>query len=255
MNRLVRLAFAGFGAMTACIPVAHAAVIYDTSLAAPGVYFGTGNSGQNFGWTVNTFDSIELALTTVQRKVGGLTPTTSNIYNVQLGADPTQSTRAWWNFNFSINLQAAGDTGLHLSDVTGNVTVLNMLNNQSISGDPLALFPDSDGYSSAGKDAGHASVNKGADYAYQNSENLTFGQFAPLAFDMNQNDTYMVTLSLLNLAGQTLGSVNEYIVAGTGGGVTIPVAVPQPGTLPLFASGLVALGLLGWRRKKKPATV
>jgi hypothetical protein len=27
--------------------------------------------------------------------------------------------------------------------------------------------------------------------------------------------------------------------------------VPLPATLPLFASGLAGLGLLGWRRKKK----
>jgi hypothetical protein len=27
--------------------------------------------------------------------------------------------------------------------------------------------------------------------------------------------------------------------------------VPLPGTLPLFATGLVGLGLLGWRRKRK----
>jgi len=26
---------------------------------------------------------------------------------------------------------------------------------------------------------------------------------------------------------------------------------PLPGALPLFATGLVGLGLLGWRRKKK----
>ena len=30
-----------------------------------------------------------------------------------------------------------------------------------------------------------------------------------------------------------------------------PVATPLPATLPLFATGLGALGLLGWRRKKK----
>ena len=34
---------------------------------------------------------------------------------------------------------------------------------------------------------------------------------------------------------------------------TPPPAVPLPGTLPLFASGLGALGLLGWRRKRKLA--
>jgi hypothetical protein len=32
-----------------------------------------------------------------------------------------------------------------------------------------------------------------------------------------------------------------------------PVATPLPPTLPLFASGLGALGLLGWRRKRKNA--
>jgi hypothetical protein len=30
-----------------------------------------------------------------------------------------------------------------------------------------------------------------------------------------------------------------------------PTAVPLPGTLPLFATGLGVLGLLGWRRKRK----
>jgi hypothetical protein len=34
-----------------------------------------------------------------------------------------------------------------------------------------------------------------------------------------------------------------------------PLATPLPGALPLFATGLGALGLLGWRRKKKAAAL
>jgi hypothetical protein len=35
--------------------------------------------------------------------------------------------------------------------------------------------------------------------------------------------------------------------------VGIPTATPLPAALPLFAIGLSALGLLGWRRKRKAA--
>ena len=37
------------------------------------------------------------------------------------------------------------------------------------------------------------------------------------------------------------------------GFVGSPVVTPLPATLPLFATGLGALGLLGWRRKRKAA--
>ena len=40
--------------------------------------------------------------------------------------------------------------------------------------------------------------------------------------------------------------------AGTGSGsLTTPAETPLPGSLPLFVSGLSALSLTGWRRKKK----
>jgi hypothetical protein len=43
---------------------------------------------------------------------------------------------------------------------------------------------------------------------------------------------------------------------GTTAGINVPgvpPTVPIPGALPLFATGLAGLGLLGWRRKKKAA--
>jgi hypothetical protein len=45
--------------------------------------------------------------------------------------------------------------------------------------------------------------------------------------------------------------VNDAHVATSTINFTSPSAVPLPTALPLFATGLVGLGLLGWRRKKK----
>src|SRR5262249_45269735 len=89
-----------------------------------------------------------------------------------------------------------------------------------------------------------AAGNLTTDYGFQNSENLGF-LFLSLAlgFDPNANDTYLVTLSLHNLAGLDLGSVNEVIVAGSG--------APVPAALPLFASGLGVLGSVARSGKKK----
>ena len=59
------------------------------------------------------------------------------------------------------------------------------------------------------------------------------------------------TVTLLSSLGdQSLG----YALLPTEGGGTLP-AVPLPATLPLFATGLGALGLLGWRRKKNAAAL
>ena len=43
---------------------------------------------------------------------------------------------------------------------------------------------------------------------------------------------------------------NTKVFTGTGT-VTVAATTPLPAALPLFATGLGALGLLGWRRKKK----
>jgi hypothetical protein len=47
--------------------------------------------------------------------------------------------------------------------------------------------------------------------------------------------------STLNVAAATNVLLHEIDVS----------EIPLPGALPLFASGLVGLGLLGWRRKRK----
>jgi hypothetical protein len=48
--------------------------------------------------------------------------------------------------------------------------------------------------------------------------------------------------------------VGSLLSDAVGNGTPIP-SVPLPAALPLFASGLGALGLLGWRRKRKAAAI
>jgi hypothetical protein len=59
----------------------------------------------------------------------------------------------------------------------------------------------------------------------------------------------------LTFAGALIASTSSDEVSGTDSGtVTMRVAAPAtplPAALPLFATGLGALGLLGWRRKRK----
>ena len=105
------------------------------------------------------------------------------------------------------------------------------------------MFTDTQGWSGTALDFPTNLTNVG----FQNSENLVFGAFAGLSFDENANDTYLITLSLSDSDG-LLDTVDEYVVVGTG-------ATPLPAALPLFAGGLGAMGLLGWRRKRKAAGI
>jgi hypothetical protein len=49
----------------------------------------------------------------------------------------------------------------------------------------------------------------------------------------------------LTLAASQSGGAAAFIIG------PVPTTIPLPATLPLFATGLVGLGLLGWRRKRK----
>ena len=70
------------------------------------------------------------------------------------------------------------------------------------------------------------------------------------------NGDYGATLFLAGPVGAGLSDLpfTTGTIAGVSVAFTPPVSsVPLPATLPLFATGLGALGLLGWRRKKKTA--
>jgi plastocyanin len=49
--------------------------------------------------------------------------------------------------------------------------------------------------------------------------------------------------------------IANYIGNGGGSSIDVVTPTPLPAALPLFASGLGALGLLGWRRKRKASAI
>lgn len=94
-----------------------------------------------------------------------------------------------------------------------------------------------------------------------NSGNVSFGiSYA----GTDDNSSYLVALNFNGLGGTSVqldggafyngqGNNNAFAQSSTGG-VEV-AATPLPGALPLFATGLGALGLLGWRRKRKAAAL
>jgi hypothetical protein len=107
------------------------------------------------------------------------------------------------------------------------------------------------------------------DYTYDpwNTSNPTI---LGLMVDANSNqiDTHMLLLYFASNLDGSPGTTaltdafgyNPQPVPGNNtlavlsGGVAVAAATPLPAALPLFVSGLGALGLLGWRRKRKAAT-
>ena len=236
-------------AMTAMAGSAQAAT-FDATLAAPGFYNGTGNSSDHF--TTNTQGGVELGLGVQYRYTGPqVTPDSgTSTYHVNTGisANPCIGTCSLWNYEYSINL---GTTGLTLGNVTPLLTVLNVANNNTFT--VPVTFLDNTGYSGTSPNYSfHPNVP--TDLGEQNSQNLGFFYvpFFPggsaFAFDPLANDTYIFTLSLTDNTNNnaSLGSVQATVIAGEGAAAT-----PLPAALPLFASGLGGLGLLGWRRKRK----
>jgi hypothetical protein len=226
--------------------LAGAGTVYDTDLAAPGFYNGSGNANGHF--VTNTENNVEIGLRTSHRQVGPVTPTSDSTYNVPTGNNVPQggANRAWWNFEYSVNLRADGTGTLTNADnVNVSITVVDVRNGTSVVLNPFLDFPDNSGWNGSKVAQDTNGVAFAAAYGFQNSENLTFGQFAPLGFNMDQDDTYFITMSLSGAVPLML--VSETVVVGAG------APVPVPAALPLFASGLGMLGFLVRRRKQKAA--
>ena len=226
---------------------AYATEIDNTALAAPGVYFGSGNANSNF--TVDSQGNLEIGLSAIERFVGPIVPV-GNIYTVPLGPTsvPTK-TGANWGFDFSVNLNALGTGTAHLSDITTSLTLVDVAKGTTGSFDPLALIPDNSQFGPGGKQDCNVSCDPTTNYAFQNSEALSFFGIAflfnDLGFDMNLDDTYFLTLQVFDADHTQLGSDTIQINAGNG------ASVPEPLTLSLFGAGLCGAAVLRRRKNRK----
>jgi hypothetical protein len=85
---------------------------------------------------------------------------------------------------------------------------------------------------------------------FQGLWNLALGAFGPDEMSLSNGTTPFD-------CGQPCADFQDNIISQSGATFT-PLtggATPLPAALPLFATGLGALGLLGWRRKRKGAAV
>ena len=239
----------GAAAMT-ITTAAHATTTFNAALASPGFYNGSGNP--NAGFTVNTENGIELGLGVNYRFVGPVTPdlvpNPSNVYHVNPGFSTGASCAnvcSLWNFEFSVNL---GTSGKHLSDINTQLTIQNATNLQKIVFDPK---PIADNASYDGTNTHSSGGAHSTDVGFQNSENLSFLTpllTPPFNWDPTADNTFIITLALLNETGAPIQSVSETVVVGAG-------AAPLPAALPLFASGAAVLGFFARRRKNNKKAV
>ena len=223
LSLTVLLAAAGFA-----IPATAGTITYDTSLAAPGFYNGTGNANTNF--TVAAGDGIELGLSAVIRFVGPVDPGAgSNTYNVPTGVNGGD---ALWDVEFSINTRAGGGSNdlsaytfsAQVEDLTDSVTGPSV--NPVTAGDSFWDGVETNTFSPS------------TEWGAQNAENLSFGGGALLndEFDPNATDDYLVTLTATDLSNDTVITDTIHVDA-----------TPEPASIFSALAGLGSLALFGRR--------
>ena len=207
-------------------------------------------------FTVNSFDNGSYAFN------GLHSPSNTNIFVGNAGNN-------WLAFNVSpaagatitgATLRFFGGNGNYVSpDVSETYGLFDYLGNIN------SLLNGTGGVSTfndlgSGTSYGQATVNGPSGISMPDfSVSLSLAAVAAISAAANSADSrFVIGGTILTLAN--LGNVTEALFVTSSAlpaaALTIetsPSAVPLPAALPLFATGLAGLGLLGWRRKRRAA--
>ena len=215
----------------------------------PDVIFGTGNA--NGSWTVDQSNGVELGLRgKLRHNAMGLPENTFNsngdgTYSFAAGVAPTQAfPTAVWSFEWAINTDYLGSSGVKLDDLTYVLSLdtdASQLVNYTVVFDPInASYADhAIGTNATGNGGGTVAANATEYSTLIANNNVAQNSWKPHwffgpTFDPTVDATYNIKLSAYNSAG-LLAETEIQIIVGAGG------EVPEPVTMALIGSGFAAL--------------
>lgn len=246
------------GSAALALPAA-AVTTYDDNVTNA-VIFGAGNA--NGSYTVDRSNGIELGLRAKLRFDAANQP--QNVFNSNgdgtytfaagqpaaggFGFAPGSASTAVWNFEWSINTDFAGGTGILLDDLTYQIGIDfdPTVGTNFLTFDPINQpFADhSFGTNATASGAGTEAINAAAYAALtagnnlaQNSWNMEFfdNAGAGFPFDANADGTYKFYLAAFNSSGAEVARTTIQIQNGA-------APIPEPSAMLLFAVSLAVAG-------------